>query len=135
MATTPNNNPVPTPDNDDIIDLASIVGEVSKRGRKSEVDPEAVQRLITLDPGKGFYLVGSDMTGPDFRSYIQDKGAPKPKSDGTMETRNEAVKRATNGWQSRWRQRAMAIAEAAGVDTPVILWHKNGQMILGKPKG
>ena len=135
MATTPEHNPVSTPGNDDIIDLASIAHQVAKRGRKTEVDEALVLRLINCQPGQGFYYPGSDMVGADFDAYMAEKAKPRPKADGKLETKAEAVARATNAWMSKYRQRASAVATAAGIERPALMWTKTGRLVLGRPIG
>jgi hypothetical protein len=120
---------------DDFIDLSAIAGEISRRGRKSEVDPEVVDRLKSCEPGKGFFFPGSDMSGSEYDTYIKDKSSRRPKADGAMETADEAMRRAVNAWQQRQRQRAQAVAQAAGVDPVVLQWHNSGRLVIGRPKG
>jgi hypothetical protein len=135
MATTPNNNPVPTPDTntDDMIDLASIMPSLSKRGRKSEVDPTLVQRLMETEPGKGWVFPESTINGPEYQDYIGRKSAPKVKDDGKLETPSEARQRAHTSFQARQRQRAQAVAAEAGIDPVIIRWTVDGRLIVGRP--
>ena len=121
-------------DDDDILDLAGLAGEMKKRGRKSEVDPTVVERLSKCTPGQGFFFPGSEMTGDAFDRYMADKGKPRVKDDGKMESKDEAVKRATNAWQQRQRQRALATAAAAGIDKPYCRWHHSGRLVIGISK-
>lgn len=132
MATTPN-NPVNTPGDDEVLDLASISSQVSRRGRKTEVDPEMVEKLIGLAKGKGFYFPGSDQSGLAYDAYMAEKAVPRSKDDGKLESKDEAHRRAANAWQQRYRQRAVAVAEAAGVKNPYVRWHTDGRLILGRP--
>ena len=119
-------------DDDEILDLAALAGEVTRRGRKSEVDPAIVARLAACETGQGFFFPGSDMAGADFDRYMADKGKPRAKDDGKLESREEAMRRATNAWQQRQRQRALATATAAGIDKPYLRWHTNGKLVVGR---
>jgi hypothetical protein len=118
---------------DEILDLAALAGEVSRRGRKSEVDPALVSKFSSLAPGKGFFYPGSDQSGAAYQAYLAEKGKPRSKDDGSLESRDEAMRRATNAWQQRYRQRAVAVAQAAGVENPYIRWHDSGRLLIGRP--
>lgn len=120
-------------DEEEFIDLAAIAGEVSRRGRKTEVDPEVVEKLINLAKGKGFYFPGSEQSGLAYSTYMAEKAVPRSKDNGKLESKEEAHSRAVNAWQQRYRQRAVAVAEAAGVKNPYIRWHNDGRLILGRP--
>jgi hypothetical protein len=119
---------------DEFIDLSTIQHEIARRGRRSEVDPAIVERLSACPAGSGFEFPGSRMAGGEFDAYMADKGARRVKPDGSMESADEATRRAMNAWQQKHRQRAAAVATAAGVDTPVLAWHNDGFLILGRPR-
>ena len=90
----------------EIIDLSALNLSVAKRGRKSTVTPDDIADAQALEVGQGIHIEEASESGNAYSAYINEALAKDA-------TKTEDVIR--NAWQSRFRQRCIALAKASGV--------------------
>ena len=103
--------------NRQIVNIADLNRSIAQRGRKSTVTPEDIATAQSLDIGEAFEVPEADENGSDFSAYLREAIAKDP-------TKDEATVR--NAWQSRFRQRAVALAKASGVDMTAVFTNDGG---------
>lgn len=103
--------------NRNVVKLSELNRTMAKRGRKSTVTPEDIATAQSLEIGEAFEVEEAHESTDAFAEYMAEAIAKDASKD-------EASVR--NAWQSRFRQRAIALAKASGVELTAVFTDDGG---------
>ena len=106
-----------------VINLADLEMKVSRRGRKSTVTSEDIADAKALEINDGWEIEEAHVDHADFADYLADairRDSTKTEAD------------VMNAWQSRFRQRAIALAKASGVEIGAVFTNDGGCYFIRK---
>lgn len=114
------------------VDLASLRANQRKRGRTSQVDQSLVDSMLALEEGEGFEYAEASMKSDQFRTELTN-ALPAIQREKKVKA-DEATSIFENRWISRFRQRAQAGWELAGLPEGgmefVVM--KDGRIFVGR---
>jgi hypothetical protein len=112
------------------INLSTLKGERRKKGRVSKPDPELLANVTTLEHGEAILYVEADLNSDAYKQEMT-KATPAIKKSNP-DSDPQAIFQ--NRWLSRYRQRAKAVWDTAGMPHDefdfVIL--NDGRILIGR---
>lgn len=93
------------------INLSSLKGDRRKKGRVAQIDPKLLEAIKTLDHDEAIAYVEANVGSAEYKAEMT-KAVPSIKKSNP-EANAEAV--FENRWLSRYRQRAKAVWDNAGM--------------------
>jgi hypothetical protein len=107
-----------------VVRLDELTGKVSKRGRKSTVDPVLVAELTSASTGEAVEVPEYRLSGPEFARYRSER-------IGRYATHEDPEASVLNAWNSRHRQRITALAKTVDFEVQPIFTN-DGELFVGR---